>query len=656
MSYSQMPYGQSPYATQNHDDPNMAVPRPFRSSSANSSMHSGEDLVNGSHGTHPGYSPYANSSGSTPSLPRYQSQQQLPPNPSPLGPSSRPPYATTPGSNSPSTRFSPYGYQNSGGAQGGQSAHPLSNAMYMDSTPTLAGSMTPSEEKMRLGAADSLGEYIAPSTAGHTRGQGPASAVQPHASPAPYRRGPLKATGLTALYRAWSGATLADSGKDERHIKLPRLGYLDGIKFIAAWIVLNGTFFSATISSHDYAFIQRNSPLYITRSTGLGITFLLLLSGRSLVTPLWDVPSPSSGSKSKGALISWARLTRAMMIRPFRFILPVCSIVALQWGLSSSGRTHNCNKVGMDEPYWGLVGSFAGYATLVFNLFTTYESNTLAGKTFGANLFTSPWFFQSSYAVYVTHMMLGNLSSNRYWIYALLGLFSWTTFNYFAIAIIGLVFADMHAHGHLHRIRTKWSTTGRLALHVTLIAIACVTQFVPILRDNINKGMATINVQNHPELTFCDTVFATCWLFAIETSGLAQNILGNMVMRTFGKASAGMYLLAPAITYTIVPDLALNMHNNGSSASSVLGVSWLVLFIVTVILSVLFHFVVELPSKMFGEVVAELLEGEGESEIPGFGGQPRPVGGKLVKKHPGGPAASQAQPASRQVLQSKPAA
>ena len=46
--------------------------------------------------------------------------------------------------------------------------------------------------------------------------------------------------------------------------------------------------------------------------------------------------------------------------------------------------------------------------------FTFYESDTLAGQTFSGNLWTVPWFFQSSYAVYVTHFMLGNLSSNRY--------------------------------------------------------------------------------------------------------------------------------------------------------------------------------------------------------------------------------------------------
>ncbi|GAA5850511.1 hypothetical protein JCM3766R1_003520 [Sporobolomyces carnicolor] len=600
--------------------------RPFRQgSSANSSQHSIDEQ--------PGTMPYVNYA-STPSLPRYDSSRGSATNlanPSPLNPAATRSSATGYSPNPPNVnhRYSTFGHNNNGQQQQ-QQAHPLANAMYMESSPTLAGSevMSPSEEKMRdekvrLGAADQLGEYIAPSTT--------SSANSSSQNSAPFRRGP-KPTGLRALYRLWSGANLADSGKDERHVKLPRLGYLDGLKFISAWVVLNGTFFGATLSDNDYSAIQRNSPLYIVRSTGLGICFLLILLGRSLITPLWDVPAPNAAASSKPnaskpntALISWARLTRAMLVRPFRFILPVLAIVALQWGLGANGQTSNCNQVGMDEPYWSLIGRFAGYCTLVFDLFTTYEYDTLAGQTFAGNLWTNAWFFQSSYAVYCTHMMLGNLSSNRYWVYGLICFFSWTTYNYFFVAILGLVIADMHAHGHLHTIRTKWPAYLRLSLHGVLIAIALVLQWVPVIRDNVNYGMGVINVTGHPEVTFCDAVFVACWLFCIETSGLAQNVFGNVVMRTLGKLAPGMYLLAPAITYSVVPDIALSMHNNGASASSVLGSTWIALFAIVVALSIAFHFIVELPSKMMGEVVCEMLENwDGQGGI-------RNKGGKLTK-------------------------
>ncbi|GAA6049559.1 hypothetical protein JCM3770_000847 [Rhodotorula araucariae] len=600
--------GPSPYGTEH--DMGMAAPRPIRQgSSTNSSTHSVD--------ADPNTMPYVSYGASSPSLPRYQSQTGSATslaNPSPLNPAATRSSAAGYSPNPPNHRYSSYGPAGGIGAHAGQAAHPLSNAMYMESSPTLAGSevMSPGadkaqDEKVRLGAADQLGEYIAPTTS-------PSGG-----NAAPYRRGP-KPTGLKALYRAWGGANLADSGKDERHVKLPRLGYLDGLKFIAAWVVLNGTFFDATISDNDYSAIQRDSPLYIVRSTNLGWVFLLVLLGRSLVTPLWDVPSPTAAAQASGAakpntaLISWARLTRAMLVRPFRFLLPALAIVGLQWGLVNNANTHNCNNVGMDEPYWGLISNFAGYCTLIFDLFTTYETTTIAGQTFAGNLWTMPWFFQASYAVYVVHLMLGNLSSNRYWIYALIAFFSWTTYNYMFVAILGLVIADMHAHGHLHRIRTKWPLWRRLALHGVLIAIALVFQWVPVIRDNVNSGMHTINVTDHPEITFCDALFAAFWLFCIETSGFAQTVFGNVVMRTLGKLAPGMVLLAPAITFTIVPDIALSMHNNGASASAVLGTTWIAMFGIVVALSIAFHFLVELPSKMIGEVFVEALEnwdGEG---------------------------------------------
>jgi hypothetical protein len=60
-----------------------------------------------------------------------------------------------------------------------------------------------------------------------------------------------------------------------------------------------------------------------------------------------------------------------MLVRPFRFILPVLAVVAIQWGVAANDDTANCNNVGMDEPYWGLISNFAGYCTLVFDLVST---------------------------------------------------------------------------------------------------------------------------------------------------------------------------------------------------------------------------------------------------------------------------------------------
>jgi hypothetical protein len=242
----------------NFSDDNMSAPRGAfgqHSSSGRSSTHSSErdDASDMSKER----SPYA--SHSTPSLPRYSSGQSVAsstnylPHPSPLNPSAMRGGREGTNSSQASSRFSSHGY--AGGHQSNNGAHPLSNAMYMDSSPTLAGSelMSPRDEKMRLGSGDQLGDYIEPR-----------DRAFPASNGTTYRRG-NQATGLTAFYRMLSGATLADSGKDARHVKLPRLGYLDGCKFIAAWVVLNGILFDAVLTTSDYSFIQRQSPLYITR-------------------------------------------------------------------------------------------------------------------------------------------------------------------------------------------------------------------------------------------------------------------------------------------------------------------------------------------------------------------------------------------------------
>jgi peptidoglycan/LPS O-acetylase OafA/YrhL len=142
--------------------------------------------------------------------------------------------------------------------------------------------------------------------------------------------------------------------------------------------------------------------------------------------------------------------------------------------------------------------------------------------------------------------------------------------------------------------------------------------------------MAVINVQNHPELTFCDSIFAFCVLFCLETSGAAQWALGNVVMRWLGKLSAGMYVLAPSIVYAIIPPVAATLNANGTSLSNTLLISWLILFGSGLAFAIVFHFFVELPSKLMGELFCDAIESmetREESRI-------KSVGGKLIKRNP----------------------
>ena len=162
----------------------------------------------------------------------------------------------------------------------------------------------------------------------------------------------------------------------------------------------------------------------------------------------------------------------------------------------------------------------------------------------------------------------------------------------------------MAAHDQFAKFQ-KWPFPIRVAVQIAILALGCVIEWVAPIRDHLNSGMATVNVLNHTQIQFADVIFVTCLLLIVETSPILQFVFGNIVMRLFGKLTAGIFLLAPAITFTVVPDLALSMSRSGSSGSAILGVSWVVLFLACFGLAIVFHFAVELPSKFAGEYFAD---------------------------------------------------
>lgn len=163
----------------------------------------------------------------------------------------------------------------------------------------------------------------------------------------------------------------------------------------------------------------------------------------------------------------------------------------------------------------------------------------------------------------------------------------------------------MAVHGVFQKIQ-NWPFLMRLALQLTLLAIGLVFQWINVIRDNVNSGLFTISVLGLREVTFCDMIFVTCALLIVETSPWCQLAFGNIVMRMLGKLSAGMVLISPIIVYTIVPKIAQSMGDDDAAGSSVLGVGWLVTFLASFGLAMIFHFVLELPSKFLGEHFAEL--------------------------------------------------
>jgi hypothetical protein len=64
----------------------------------------------------------------------------------------------------------------------------------------------------------------------------------------------------------------------------------------------------------------------------------------------------------------YPRLSRAMLKRPLRFILPVLIIAGLQWGLAATGKTAKSTQIGMPPIYWSEIRNFRGFVTLIWDL------------------------------------------------------------------------------------------------------------------------------------------------------------------------------------------------------------------------------------------------------------------------------------------------
>lgn len=213
-----------------------------------------------------------------PSLPRYSStgsatSSYYGPSPgagagsspvlSPLNPSSRNVNGNGNGNGNGARGYNTYSQQyplSPGQAPG--SAHPLSNSTYADSSPTLANDDDMRSEKLPYSSGSSS--------------QTSQTAYSHHGAAAVIGSGRIG--GLEGFYNRMSGYDHFSSGgyvnggsasrltpDQQRKYRPRRLGYLDGMKFLAAWLVLNGTFFNATLTDNDYTAIQRKSPIYIVR-------------------------------------------------------------------------------------------------------------------------------------------------------------------------------------------------------------------------------------------------------------------------------------------------------------------------------------------------------------------------------------------------------
>ena len=196
----------------------------------------------------------------------------------------------------------------------------------------------------------------------------------------------------------------------------------------------------------------------------------------------------------------------------------------------------------------------------------------------------------------------------------------------------------MAVHGEFARLH-KMPVGARMIWQVVLLGLIVVVQFINPIRNNINSGLNTINVTHHTEIAFADVLTCAFFVAMIESEPILQKLAGNIVFRTLGRVcTAGFYLFAGLLTFTLVPVIALSMHNSGSSPSAITGLSWVAMFAASFVLSFPFHFIIELPSDHFGERFAKCVRYTGwmshaHSFVTRWGGPAPLKHGKSGGKH-----------------------
>ncbi|KAJ3185400.1 hypothetical protein HDU87_000019 [Geranomyces variabilis] len=395
-----------------------------------------------------------------------------------------------------------------------------------------------------------------------------------------------------------------------------RIGYVDLLRMLAAIIVMNGNFAKATIDNTTKS-MPLDTPWGILRDTNWAIVLLFMISGRVVAAAALPPPAAASG----GAPVpDYPHLVSSMFRRAFRFALPVIVVSFTQWMLCAKGHTSYASGAAQQEfngspamiagpAGWCTINNFSGLLAFIVNLFTHNpvepSSTPLRSQTQGSMLWTTTWAMWGSYTVYLTAFLTAQLASNRYVIFAVLCAFSWVTYSYAWVFLLGYIIHDLSVHGHLGRPR---STLVAIVLQISCLAIAALVVWIGPLRDGLRRGFRNIQIDqiaHNDMISFPDTVSVFFFLMFFELSPRTQQFMSKTLFKHLGRLAAGVFVLHPIFLYTVIPRLAVTFH--GTGAAAVAGVCWIVLFVLSLAAALVFFQLVEKPSVLLGRLVWSLL-------------------------------------------------
>ena len=298
-------------------------------------------------------------------------------------------------------------------------------------------------------------------------------------------------------------------------------------------------------------------------------------------------------SRSNPSSIKWRSLASTIFRRTIRLAIPILFAAILQQQLCLGGYfadTIEANaylKSGaLGIPGWCSISDPGKFWGFFLDIFTDNDSQYMLYT--GSVLWSMFSQFWGSMWVYGVSALVIYMNGNRYFVYAILLLYSWFVNSYSLIYLLGLLLSDMDASGITRKIQ-KAPLYLVVPLEFALLSLALFFLISANSADTIDSwalyntirdgipGSAlpiwssanySLNGWGNPgvwpqmtRMTYWMIPFLTmCWL---ELCFAAQYLLQFKVLVFLGKITFGMYITQMAIIYGVMPPLVLALKNAG---------------------------------------------------------------------------------------------
>ncbi|PWN51400.1 hypothetical protein IE53DRAFT_51829 [Violaceomyces palustris] len=455
---------------------------------------------------------------------------------------------------------------------------------------------------------------------------------------------------------------LAGSDTSWEPSQIQRVAYLDSTRFLAAILVLSASVLGSITPTWRFG----DSFLYPVNSN-LGYILFLAISGRVLVLP-WLIgrdredlesrthsssclgqtttrepssltlatpegfpPKDSSHEVQSESILSFKTLGMAMFMRPFRFLMPALVITGLQYATCGIVRFKAGNEgyltlLGM-LPHW-CFSDGAGWIVEVTNLFVMENTPEIHQRLAGG-LWTLPWHFQGSFYLYGLVMVISSLRTDtRISFLVVLSVLCFASLSFLLPMILGVIVAELQVSGKLSDL-TRWFVMRRFFVKFLVLCALMVFLWTPQLRNGADQGLARIQTIRPSSMTngssgydsvrISDCLVSFFFLIWIEISPRTRSWLVWRPLSLGGRhLAAGLVSTHHLVIWSILPSIKpISDREATSQPTHYLGIIWIGALGFSLLLSIPFRLLVEIPSELLGRFFLMVLFGQDAVQLEG---------------------------------------